>query len=203
MDITPIFRPPTPPKAGFFFFITLFFAFTSLAKEATVPENTNAPFLVFYQPLYEHSHADSKNYVKKVRKLFADHSVKEVERLLVAKPNQENCLKKKLDTCSQALYFHSLCIPKKQQPSQYCQRNTRVVSANYFKEPVFNRLQWNKFAVIVNYFCNKKPAKVCNELSKLHDEFMKSYYKIMAQRRQSKKEQSKITSPKNVRRKSQ
>ncbi len=196
MDITPIFRPPYPPKAGFFFFLAFFFSFSLLAKDATRAENTNASFLLFYQPLFEMEPVEAKTYLQQVRSLFKKNQEEAIEQVLLGRPSSDKCQRKGLQTCSQALYFHQNCIPKKNKASQFCYKKAKSIPAGHFQEPIFNRIQWNKFAVGVNYFCNKNPSQVCPLLSELQEKYMKSYLQLMAQRRKAKEQKANGPLPK-------
>jgi hypothetical protein len=174
MDITPIFRPPTPPQGGLLFFIGLVSSLTIQAKDPVRPENTQAPFVLFYQPLTRLPDAKAKAYIQKLRGIFQSNEEVAVEKLLVAQPNSRKCQRQQLWTCAKALFLHARCVPKKQHPSRFCPRHTPPIPSNHFKEPLFNRLEWNQWALRVNYHCNTQPASVCQRLSELHNQVMRN-----------------------------
>jgi hypothetical protein len=55
-----------------------------------------------------------------------------------------------------------------------------------FNDPVFDRIEWNKYALHVSYFCNKNKAKVCPELAKLYTSLMSQYSSLILQRKKER-----------------
>lgn len=128
MDITPIFRPPTPPKAGIFFlsaFFSLNFAFAKPAKKSEPSQ-----FVIYFQTIADMSPQLSKSYIDNLSALLAKGKV---------------TLDKK--------YRHK----------------------DFFNEGVFNRIQWNHFAIQINQFCNSGFNNTCLEIAKLRAEYVKKY----------------------------
>lgn len=170
------------------FFIVILSCLNLWAKKQGKDDNQDpTPFLLFYQPLFEMSPIKAKSYLSEVRKLFASHQEENTEFLLMAKPSNDDCLKKGLNSCLPALYMQERCIPKDQKASLYCLKKGKSPKL-HFKEPIFNRIEWNKFAVQLTYFCNKNSAKVCAPLAQLHDRYMKDYKALMAERRKQQEQ---------------
>lgn len=169
------------------FFFTLSLCF---AKTGNKLKNSNTPFLLLYQPLFEMKPKEAATYVGKVRQLFSVYQDPSVDKVLIDEAPKPNCQKRQLATCVEALFFHNHCVPKGKKASVYCSSRAQPVPDAHFKEPVFNRIEWNKFALGVNNFCNRQKAKVCPKLAKLHDQYMKQYMAMMAERRKQKELQS-------------
>ncbi len=168
------------------FFVIFLSLNLAVAKTEKKIKNSNTPFLLLYQPLFEMKSKEAANYIVKVRQLFTVYQDPSIDKVLVEEETQPRCKDRGLNTCAKALYFHHHCIPKEKKASIYCNRGAKPVPDAHFKEPVFNRIEWNKFAIGVNNFCNRNSAKVCPKLASLHDQYMKQYMAMMAERRKQK-----------------
>lgn len=144
--------------------IILHLVLISLLAHSAPPEkaeNTQAAFMLYYQPLQDLDRSESRTYIRSVRKLLVNSKDPKLKKLLQGKEKGKTCLRKGLNTCK------------------------------FFSDPVFNRIDWNKFALSINIHCNLNKSKDCPGLATLHDSFMKKYLKLVRNRKKEREKKKK------------
>ncbi len=156
----------------------------SLASEKSLkskPRETRpTQFLIYFQPLFELSQSEARSYILKVHEIISRNDSIQFEALLDGR--NLNCQKKKQKSCHPTLYFNELCVPVKKRVSVFCGQKIKT-KIDFFKEPVFNRIDWNKLALTINEFCNQTLTPVCVQLSGLHNETFKKYKELLLKRK--------------------
>ncbi len=153
-----------------------------LLKKKTQPPTQ---FMIYFQPLFEFSENEAKEYISNLHEILSQNDSIQFEKLLIAP--RVHCQRQKLKSCHPTLYFNKLCVPEKERASQFCGKKIKT-DKDFFKEPVFNRIDWNKIALSINQFCNQKFTPVCQSLSRLHDQTMKKYKDLLKMRKNKKEE---------------
>ena len=157
MDTTPIFRPPTPPKAGFFFLI-LFICSIGFSNDSKDPEEPSS-YVLYFQPLHEFEWSQTRNYLNQLMSSLKANQKQELAKILKSENSKQICLKKGIPSCEK-----------------------------FFKEPVFNRIEWNKFSIGLNHYCHNHKNPTCDQLAKSHNNFFRSYLVLLRQRKMRREE---------------
>lgn len=196
----PFFARLPPPWRASFFLIHIFkfpiqilmfskvlFSLFILLPSASAVESP-AGFILLFQPLYELPTSTTQPYLAQLRKILHDLPDKNIDRLLIRNYQNDTCAKKKLKTCVHGLYSTNKCLHKKDSPSKICFKKTKNRATNsYFEESVFNRLNWNHFAIQISHSCQKSLSKTCKALGLLHSKYFKIYRNFIIQKRKKQK----------------
>ncbi|NQZ19874.1 MAG: hypothetical protein HRT44_11535 [Bdellovibrionales bacterium] len=167
---------------GTIVFAILVSAFASHAKK------TEAGFVLFFQPLYELPQITSQSYLSELRELIKSDNDTQINALIMQKYQNDICAKKNMKSCVQGLYAKNRCLKNSQQAGIICfNKSIKAKTHHYFEESVFNRQQWNHFALNLSRHCQKTQSSSCQKLHKLHGKFFKIYRDFIIKKRKSKK----------------
>jgi len=146
---------------------TLHLSNPSFAQKSQTPTS----FVLFFQKVSELPKEDSQHYILELRRKLINSKDVKLEEHLYSTQESQYCQKLNKPSCRQALYGKDLCIPPKKVASDYCEKISQPLRQNLFRDPLFDRLTWNKWALSINQLCNQKLTVVCQKLSKFHDKF--------------------------------
>ncbi len=172
--LRPFFARLTPPRRASFFQLilinrksdmlhlilashTFLISFSSMAEPPEKAQNPPATFMLYYQPLFEFDEPEGQKYVSELKKILALGKVDQIKNILRVSEKAKLCLNFGLKKCG------------------------------FKKDPVHNRIEWNKIALSMNYFCNKNPSPICAPLAKQYGDYMKKYFRLMRERKKKKK----------------
>lgn len=160
--------------------------FIILASQASHGAKLDRPssFVLYFQPLFELPHHKTAAYIKELHLVIAGGDSAQFEQLLKVK--DRNSRSKAL--CHPTLYFNRIPLPANKKPSRYCLEKALHIPVDFFQDPVFKRIEWNKLSLKINHFCNKKIIKICRELSLLHNKCMQEYLNFISQEKLKFKE---------------
>ena len=166
-------------------FLIISFSHLSFSKVPNEPSS----FVLYFQPLFTFENKASQDYLRQLKIILSHNDSLSFEKLLITIEESPICQSKKLPSCAEVLYSKSRCVPHNKIPSRYCLKRSGKIKQSFFQEPVFNRIQWNQLSLKLNRYCNENKNKICPELAKLHDKYMKKYWKIIKQRKKFRKKQ--------------
>jgi hypothetical protein len=172
-------------------FVTI--PYSHLLAKASKKSPSVSGFVLYYQPLLEFDSKHVSAYMDALRVELMEHSDPALNRLVTDPNPSPYCSKRKFKSCLFLIYQTKDCIPKKQTPSYFCFKKAKDFKKDSFKEPVFKRMEWNRWATAVNKHCLKLQSKTCHSLHRLRNYFMAKYQKKI--RRIKKKRKKALKDP--------
>lgn len=152
MDITPIFCPPTPPKAGFFF-LAFFFLFQSVfAEQKTAPSiQTNklespSGWVMYFLPLQEFPKHTSLQYVRELSVLLKQSKNQKIKNRSIPKiisDDLEEPVFKRIEWNRMATDLNKFCL---NNGTETCKQLAQHRSQYYvqYQKFVGDRKKWRK-----------------------------------------------------------
>lgn len=166
------------PSKGLIFFATVLLSMACHAKGSNSEQKTS--FMLYFLPLSELGPQTTESYMSEVKALLGNgnkHS-KAFEPFLVESQSLKKCGSQSAGACLHTLYGNKKCVPNNKTAAEYCFAQSRNLPQSFFKEPVFSRLKWNRFAIAINKICNSRNSNpVCQQLARLHDIYMGVFQK--------------------------
>lgn len=164
---------------------------SAMAKKAKAIAQTPAGFVLYYQPLFEFPQTQAQSYIHEIQTIIAHNNSMDLEKILATEGKEKACKKPKGLACTEALYPKAKCVPRNKIPSQHCAKTSGKHSTEFFSEPVFSRIQWNKMAIQLNTYCLNSKNPVCVSLNKHQDQYMNKYSHLIRTQREHRKKEMK------------
>lgn len=168
----------------------LYFAFLAIFLGLSLQAKPNKPagFVLFFQPLYQLPENTTQSYINELRILLSESNDKNLNSFILKKYQNDTCYKKKSMTCLHGLYKTKQCSSLSEIAVKTClKKSGNSSSSSYFQESVFNRLQWNHFALQLSHYCQLKITTHCQKLSLLHEKYLKIYRDRFSKKKPKKK----------------
>ncbi len=140
-------------------------------------QETQSEFLIYYQPLSRLQNNQVSDYIQTIQLYFKNERDPHFNELLTDPNPSPFCTKHHFKSCLHLIYNTKDCIPKKQTPAAFCHSKAKKMTKDDFAEPVFDRINWNRWALKINRFCFTTQNEVCLKLVKLRSQYMDLYNK--------------------------